>query len=61
MSRERSRKNTYFMACVLIFYFNWIIGTAIGLFLGIPWRITRRSTVWSLLPMPPLWPCWRHT
>lgn len=22
------------MACVLIFYFNWIIGTAIGLFLG---------------------------
>jgi 4-azaleucine resistance transporter AzlC len=27
-------KNTYFMACVLIFYFNWIIGTAIGLFLG---------------------------
>ncbi|BEN88840.1 Inner membrane protein YgaZ [Serratia marcescens] len=41
MAKERfnepgtqSEKNTYFMACVLIFYFNWIIGTAIGLFLG---------------------------
>lgn len=41
MAKERfnepgtqAEKNIYFMACVLIFYFNWIIGTAIGLFIG---------------------------
>lgn len=27
-------KNTFFLACVMIFYVNWILGTAIGLFLG---------------------------
>ncbi|OTA21877.1 hypothetical protein Xbed_00126 [Xenorhabdus beddingii] len=33
-SGQQADKNIYFMSCVLIFYFNWIIGTAIGLFLG---------------------------
>jgi len=41
MAKERfsepgtqAEKNVYFMSCVLIFYFNWLIGTAIGLVLG---------------------------
>ncbi|KVE31243.1 AzlC family ABC transporter permease [Burkholderia sp. TSV86] len=29
-----AQKNTYFMACVVIFYVNWVLGTAIGLFVG---------------------------
>ncbi len=27
-------KNAFFMACVVIFYVNWVLGTGIGLFVG---------------------------
>lgn len=30
----QAEKNSYFMACVVIFYLNWIIGTLLGLWLG---------------------------
>lgn len=31
---SQADKNVYFMSCVLIFYVNWLVGTAIGLVLG---------------------------
>lgn len=29
-----AEKNAYFMACVVIFYLNWVVGTGVGLFVG---------------------------